>query len=166
VIDAVFLPSTDSQESGQRAPEEAQHTLAQLQKWLIRNQKLDEMLCDRIRNLHREDLVQNPAMVDMEIIPQVQNWNPHMDLPAAEFYDSTSREATTIADHLLPTNLNFHQLNSPNAQLNQISVNQRTQSQALISVWNEDQRAFDQLQAFDQGTTADEALLFNDSGAF
>ena len=168
MIEAVFPPSADSQESSRSAPDEAQDTLAQLQKLLARNQKLDEMLSDKIRDLHRnqENLTQNPAMGDVEIYLRPQNWNLHTDPPAPGFYNSTLREATTMADHLLPANLHLHQLSSPTVQFNQISVNQQTQSQALASVWDGDQHVFDQLRELDQGITAEEALLFIDSGTF
>jgi hypothetical protein len=160
VIEAVFLPSTDSQEPRRSAPDEAEDILAQLQKLLARNRKLDEMLSDKIRDLHRnqENVTQNPAMGDMEIYLRPQNWNLHTDPPAAEFHNSTLREATTTGDHSLPANLHLHQLSSPTVQFSQISVNQQTQSQALASVWDGDQHTFDQLQ--------EEALLFIDSSTF
>lgn len=150
------------------APDEAQDILAQLQKLLVRNQKLDGMLNDKIRDLHRnqENLAQNSAMADVEIYLRPQNWNLHAHPPAPEFYNSTSREATTTDDHLLPANLHLHRLSSPTVRSNQISVNQQTQSHALASIWDGDQHAFGQLQELDQGSTAEEALRFIDSGTF
>jgi hypothetical protein len=168
VIEAVFLRSTDLQEPRRSAPEEAQDTLAQLQTLLARNRKLHEMLSDKIRDLHcnQENFTQNPAMADMEIYLRPQNWNLRTDPPAAEFHNSTLREATTTDDHSLSANLHLHQLSLPTVQFNQISVSQQTQSQALASVWDGDQHAFDQLQELGQGVTTEEAGLFIDSSTF